>query len=240
MITAHRDVADRQRGLDAGADDFLTLPVNRLELLARVRSLLRLRTYSRDLEDAESVVLTLASVLEARDPFQRGHSSRVGDLAARVGQELGIDPDGCELLRVAGLLHDIGRVGIPDAVMHKSSALSPDELALVRRHAGEGEMLCRPLKTVQAVLPYIRHHHERLDGTGYPDRLAGEEVPLGARILALADAFDAMTSRRAHRAALGTPEALALLATETEKGFWDARAYAALARITRADGRTDG
>jgi putative two-component system response regulator len=214
LVTAYGDRRDRQRGIDSGADDFLAHPVNRHELLARVRSLLRLRTY-----------------YQAKDAYSRGHSARVGEIAFRVGQEAGLPPAECDALQMAGLLHDIGKVGIPVSVWNKPGALTPEEFDSVRAHPGEGEVLCRPLKTVASVLPFIRHHHERFDGGGYPDRLRGEEIPFGARILALADAFDALTSDRAHRPRIPAADALAILARETAEGRWDPKVFDLLERV---------
>jgi putative two-component system response regulator len=231
MVTAYADRRDREEGIAAGADDFLSQPVNRHELLARVRSLLRLRTYYRDLEDHQSVVLSLAELVEAKDPYSRGHSARVGELAYRVGQEAGLSPAECDALQMAGLLHDIGKVGIPVAVWNKSGTLSTEEREAVHTHPGEGEGLCRPLKTVSGVLPFIRHHHERWDGRGYPDGLKGEEIPYGARILAVVDAYEALTSDRAHRRKVEPAEALAVLERETAEGRWDPKVFALVAAL---------
>jgi putative two-component system response regulator len=233
LVTALTEPRDRSRAAQVGADDLLITPVNRLELVARVRSLLRLRTFHRDLEDLQSVVLSLASVLEAKDPYTKGHSARVGDLAAALARKVGLSHDECELMRVAGLLHDIGKVGVPDSLINKRGRLTEAEFRRVMDHPGVGESLCRPLRTVQAVLPLIRSHHERYDGKGYPDGLKGEEIPLGARVLALADAFDALTSDRPYRARLADEEALETLARETVGGHWDPAVYAALAAMIR-------
>jgi putative two-component system response regulator len=228
LVSAFRGAGDRVRGVDVGADDFLTIPVNSHELLARVRSLLRLRTFHRDLEDHQSVVLSLASLLEAKDPYTRGHSVRVGELAARLAVILSFPPEECELMQVAGLLHDIGKVGVPGSLINKPGRLTPEEFVTVAAHAADGESLCRPLKTVQNILPLIRHHHEWFDGRGYPDRLKGEEIPRGARLLALCDAYDALTSDRSYRARLSPREALSLLAEETTQGKWDPEIFGAL------------
>ncbi len=236
LVTAFGEPADRARSARVGADDFLTLPVNRLELVARVRSLLRLRAYHDDLEDHQSVVLSLASVLEAKDPYTRGHSSRVGELAARLAGEMGLPAQLCEQLKIAGLLHDIGKVGVPERVINKPGRLTDEEFLTIMSHPGGGATMVRPLRTVRDVLPMIRHHHERWDGRGYPDRLAGEQIPLGARVLAMADAFDALTSDRSYRKALPASEAVAILANETVEGKWDPATYAALAAMVRRGG----
>ncbi len=236
LVTAFGEPADRARSARVGADDFLTLPVNRLELVARVRSLLRLRAYHDDLEDHQSVVLSLASVLEAKDPYTRGHSSRVGELAARLAGEMGLPAELAEQLKIAGLLHDIGKVGVPERVINKPGRLTDEEFLTIMSHPGGGATMVRPLRTVRDVLPMIRHHHERWDGRGYPDRLAGKQIPLGARVLAMADAFDALTSDRSYRKALPADEAVAILAKETVEGKWDPATYAALAAMVRRGG----
>jgi putative two-component system response regulator len=233
LVTAYADRKDREQGIAMGADDFLSQPVNRHELLARVRSLLRLRTYYRDLEDHQSVVLSLAELVEAKDPYSRGHSARVGELAYRMGQEAGLGPAECDALQMAGLLHDIGKVGIPVALWNKAGALNAEEREAVRSHPAEGEVLCRPLKTVSGVLPFIRHHHERWDGAGYPDGLRGEDIPFGARILAVVDAYEALTSDRAHRPRISSQEALAVLGREANEGRWDPKVFALLAALVK-------
>ncbi len=233
LVTAQHDLDARFRGTRVGADDFLFLPINRLELVARVKSLLRLRMYFKDLEEHHSVILSLASALEAKDPYTRGHSERVGVLAAQLGRAIGLSEPECDILRIAGQLHDIGKIGMPEAVLNKAGRLDDDEFRTVMEHPLLGERICRPLRTMQAVLPLVRHHHERFDGSGYPDRLRGGDMPLGARILGLADAYDALTSARSYRRNFSPAQALELLAQETEQGRWDPRVFAALAALVR-------
>ncbi len=233
LVTALSEMRDRVRSAQVGADDFITLPVNRLELVARAKSLLRLRMYYRDLEDHQNVLLSLASVLEAKDPYTKGHSARVGDLAARLAREVGLPGEVCDQMRIAGLLHDIGKVGVPERLINKAGHLTEDEFLTIMTHPASGETICRPLRTVAAVLPLIRFHHERYDGKGYPDHLKGDEIPVGARVLALADAFDALTSNRSYRKKLPPDEALEILARETVEGHWDPAIYAALAAMIR-------
>ncbi len=233
LVTAFRESGDRMRGVEVGADDFLTQPVNRLELIARVRSLLRLRTWWRDLEDHQDVVLSLASLLESRHEHTRGHSARVGDIAQRMGGALGLPARDAENLRMAGLLHDVGNVGVPGVILGKPAALSTTEHDVMMSHAIRGESLCRPLKSVRGVLPLIRHHHERFAGGGYPDGLAGESIPLGARVVGLADAYDALVSDRPHRARRTVDEALALLDAESREGRWDPALLPVLAQVVR-------
>ncbi len=231
LVTAMRDQLNRRHGMSLGADDFIISPVNRLEIRARVNSLLRMRQYYLDLEDHQSVILSLATALEAKHAYTRGHSERVGLLALKLAQSLGMTESDCELMRVAGLLHDIGKIGIPERLLNKPGRLTDAEFATVMSHPPRGEGICKPLRAVQAVLPFIRHHHERYNGKGYPDHLAGESIPLGARVLALADAYDALTSERSYRRTLTAVEAMEILTRETGEGLWDPRIFAALQAV---------
>ena len=235
LVTAQGELDGRSHA-KAWADDFLFLPVNRTELVARVASLLRLNLYFKDLEEHHSVILSLASALEAKDPYTRGHSERVGSLAARLGRVLGMSDEECLVLRTAGQLHDIGKIGTPETLLHKQGRLDAEEYTTIMQHPLVGERICQPLATMHAVLPLVRHHHERMDGSGYPDGLRGDELALGARILGLADAFDALTSSRSYRADFTPEEALELLARETREGRWDPRVFTALEDLVREPG----
>jgi len=216
LVTAHYELRDRTLSARAGADDFLTYPIHRLELVARVKSLLRLRLYFQDLEEYQSVILSLASALEAKDPYTHGHSERVGVLASRLGSRLGLGDEDCENLLVAGLLHDIGKIGVAESLLNKPGRLTEDELLAIMEHPVLGEEICRPLRSARQALPMIRHHHERYDGSGYPERLEGDEIPIEARIVAAADAFSAITSDRAY--ARGRDHDLALDEIERSAG----------------------
>ena len=237
LVTAHYELRDRTLSARAGADDFLTYPIHRLELAARVKSLLRLRLYFQDLEEYQSVILSLASALEAKDPYTHGHSERVGFLASRLAGRMGLGEDECETLLVAGLLHDIGKIGVSESLLNKPGRLSEEELVAVMEHPVLGEEICRPLRSARLALPMIRHHHERYDGSGYPDRLAGDEIPFGARIMGVADAYDALTSCRSYRDSLTSPEALTVLEHETRVGLWDPRVMAALRGVVKGGPR---
>lgn len=228
-----RSREERMEAMRAGADDFLPLPLNGLEVVARVRSLLRLQLYFRDLEEYQGVVLSLATALEAKDPYTRGHSERVGLVAARIAREMGYDADFCERMRVGGLLHDLGKIGVPERLLNKTGPLTESEFRTILTHPDKGTAICQPLRAVQSVLPLIRYHHERFDGRGYPDGLRGEAIPFGARLLSVADAYDALTSDRSYRHRLPPLEALAVLEKERDEGRWDPQLLGVLTSLVR-------
>lgn len=221
LITGLSATEDRIEGINAGADDFLSKPIDINELLARTRSLLRLKQYTDELENAEAVVFTLAQSIEARDPYTRGHCERLADMSARLGARLEIPEEDIKALRWAGIVHDIGKVVVPDAILLKPGPLTPEEMDVMRKHSIVGERICEPLKSFRPVLPIIRHHHEKRNGSGYPDGKSGEEIPLTARILQLADVYDALTTNRPYRTAVSSEEALLIMDDEAKLGWWD-------------------
>lgn len=227
LITSLDDAASRLSGIEAGADDFVSKPFNALELRARVRSLLRLKRYTDDLESAESVILSLASTIEARDGTTGGHCQRLAAYASALGVKLGLDQDDVAALARGGFLHDVGKVAIPDAVLLKPGPLDPDEYALMKQHTVIGDRLCSGLRSLRTVRPIVRHHHERLDGSGYPDGLCGDAVPLLAQIIGVVDVFDAMTTDRPYRAAMPAALAAAELRQEVSRGWRGADLVAA-------------
>ncbi len=213
MVTALSALEDRVRGIEAGADDFLSKPVNRLELLTRARSLLRTKRYVDELESAEHVILALSKAIEVRDGYTEEHTERVTQRAVALGERIGLPEPTLRVLHQGGLLHDVGKIGIPEAILGKPGRLTEEEFALMRRHPIIGVEICRPLRSslVAQAIPIIRHHHERIDGKGYPDGLAGEDIPLIARITAISDAYDAMTSDRPYRRGMLPSRALEVL-----------------------------
>jgi putative two-component system response regulator len=210
------------RGIDAGADDFLSRPFVIEELEARVRSLTRLKRYTDELDSAESVILSLALTIEARDSYTGGHCERLAAYATAFATELGFDEDQRLALVRGGFLHDVGKVAVPDSVLLKPGPLAQSELALMQQHTVIGDNLCSHLRTLHDVRPIIRHHHERVDGTGYPDRLEGNELPLLASVIGIVDAYDAMTTARPYRLALTPDMAVNELRSEAKRG-WKSR-----------------
>lgn len=221
LVTALNDKRNRLTGLEAGADDFISKPFDTQELLTKIRSLLKLKELHAQLDHSESIIFSLVITLEARDHYTKGHSTRVGDLANEFGAFLGFPGKDLVVLKKAGILHDIGKMGLSEAVLKKPAALTLEESEEIRRHPTLGEEICRPLKSMKDILPGIRHHHERWDGSGFPDNLAGDAIPLMARILSILDAFDAMVSVRPYRGKRSIEEALSVIEKERFSGQWD-------------------
>jgi putative two-component system response regulator len=212
---------DRVRGIEVGADDFLSKPIKREELLARVRSLLRLTDYVNELEEAETVLFSLALGIEAKDPYTEGHCQRLANYSVALGRRIGLPEDQLVALRRGGVLHDLGKVGVSENILKKASALTATEHSQMRLHPVIGEKICAPLRSFQQVLPIIRHHHEKLDGSGYPDGLKNGRIPLTARILATVDVFDAIVTDRPYHRALSPDRAFEIIREEVKKGWWD-------------------
>ncbi len=221
LITGLGERDARLRGIEAGADDFLHKPIDPQELFARGASLLKLKQFTDELENAESVLYALAVGVEARDPYTHGHCARLSTYAANLGMEMGLAEPDIIALRRAGVLHDIGKISVPDAILRKPGPLTAEEAAILHRHPVTGEQICRPLRTLQRVLPIIRHHHEHWNGRGYPDGLAGEAIPLLARILQVVDAYDALTTDRPYKPAWSHQEARQVLLSEAKQQWWD-------------------
>ena len=221
ILTASSDRDTKLRGLAAGADDYLSKPFDAKELLIRTKVLLRQRALNQRLDATEGVLFALARAVEARDRHTIHHAERVGRYAEAIGGADGLTPEECELLYQGGVLHDLGKIAIPDAILLKPGPLSAEEFAVMRTHSVEGERICLSLRSIAHYLPMIRHHHERVDGAGYPDHLYGNDIPLGARIAAISDAWDAMVSDRPYRAGLGADEAISRMHGGAGKQ-WDA------------------
>jgi putative two-component system response regulator len=233
MITALSDKQDRLEGIKVGADDFLSRPLDRTELLARVRSLLKLKQRTDELERAESVLFSLARSIEGKDPYTHGHCERLSDYSTRLGEHLGLSEDQLIALRRAGIVHDVGKIAVPDAILLKPGSLTADEWKLIREHPVVGERICAPLKSFRFVLPIIRHHHEKFDGSGYPDGLRGEEVPVTARVLQVVDVYDALTTDRPYKKAFSITDALQTMKEEVAKGWWDPHIFDQFERLVR-------
>jgi putative two-component system response regulator len=219
FITALNDRRSRIRGIEVGADDFLTKPFDRVELAARVKSLVQQKRLNEDLDHAEQVLFSIARAIESRDPNTGDHCERLVSLGQAFGEYLNLSRSQLRDLIWGAYLHDIGKVGIPDAVLLKKGQLTPEDWETMRQHVIIGEKICQPLRSMRGVIPIIRHHHERWDGSGYPDALKGNEIPYLAQIFQLLDIYDALTSERPYKRAFTTEEALAVMQQETEAGW---------------------
>jgi putative two-component system response regulator len=221
LVTGLNRSEDRIKGIESGADDFLSKPVDRAELLARVRSLLRLKMFTDELESAETVLCSLAISIEAKDPYTVGHCDRLSVYAVAMGKHVGLTPEFQIALRCGGIVHDLGKVAVPESILRKPGKLTPEERKIMEEHPVVGERICAPLRSFRNVLPIIRHHHEKLDGSGYPDGLKGNAIPLTARILSTVDIYDALTTDRPYRKAFSREQAIATMYEEAARGWWD-------------------
>lgn len=233
MVTGRSASDDRVAGINAGADDFVSKPFVAAELQARVRALMRLKRHTDRLDSAESLMLFLALTIEARDPYTHHHCERLSQFASALGRTLGLPESDLNALYRGAILHDIGKIAIPDSILLKPSPLTTEEFAVMQSHTVIGDRLCAQLRSLDDVRPIVRHHHERADGGGYPDRLRGAEIPLLAQIMNIVDAYDAMTSDRPYRAAMDPDAACQELRNDVAKGYKDAALVDAFVTIVR-------
>jgi len=227
LITGLSDSSDKVRGIEAGADDFLNKPVLAEELIARVKSLLRLKEFTDELETADSVLCTLGLIVEGRDPYTEGHCERLAEHASDLGRHLGMDEDSILALKRGGYLHDLGKIAVPDEILKKGiGGLTPEEWEVMKLHPITGENICKPLHSLRLVLPIIRHHHEHSDGSGYPDGLTAADIPVLPRVLQVADVYDALRAARSYKPALTHEAAAQTMREEAARGLWDAELVA--------------
>ena len=233
MLTSLGSPDDVALGLESGATDFVTKPYNSIELVARVKSSVHQKRLTDRLDDTESVLFALARMVEAKDQNTRDHCDRLSHMAVVFGQALGCGFDELDALRRGGILHDIGKLGVPDAVLLKEGPLTDAEWVQMQEHPAIGARLCRPLRTMVKTVDIIQHHHEKWNGSGYPEGLSGDEVPLLARIFQIVDVYDALTTARPYKKPFEREQALRIMEQETEKGFWDPDLMARFLTIAR-------
>ena len=219
LMTGTAEARDRITAIEAGATDFVTKPIDQPELRARVRSLMQIKRYTDDLDSAEAVLRSLALMIEARDAYTDGHCQRLARYATELGLLMNLPEDDLAALGRGGYFHDIGKIALPDAILQKPGPLSPVEFEQVKQHPVVGDRLCGDLRALTRVRSIVRHHHERLDGSGYPDGLSGDAIPLLAQIIGIVDVYDALTTNRPYRAAVSSEEAFAALAEEVRRGW---------------------
>ena len=222
MLTALDDLDSKIRGLEAGADEFLTKFPQSIELITRIKSCTNVKALNDNLTSIENVLFSLVNAVEAKDAYTQGHTKRVANLAQTLGQKMGLSAKEKEAIRIGGMLHDIGKIGISADILNKSDSLDPDESEHLRTHAEEGYKICLPLKkNLGEALEIIRHHHEKLDGSGYPDGLKGDEISMPVRIMSAVDIYDALVIDRPYRKAMPQEKAFAILHQEAQEGRLD-------------------
>lgn len=221
IVTALNEREDKLKGIEAGADDFISKPIDRAELVTRIKALGKVKRLNDDLERAESVLMSLARAIEAKDDGTGSHCDRLISMAKSFGNHLNLTPTEIKALERTSVLHDVGKIGMPDAILLKPAKLTEEEWQVMRKHPVIGENICRPLRSLKDVCPIIRTHHERWNGSGYPDGLKGENIPYLSRVFQILDAFDALTTTRPYKNAMTSEEAIKTLQDETERGLWD-------------------
>ena len=226
--------ADENKYVSAGADDIIAGPLHAETLIARVKSLLRLKTIVDERDDAETVLNALARTLEAKDPYTLGHADRVAQYAVELGKMLGVNAYDSQILRKGGMLHDLGKIAIPDAILLKPGRYTQEEFAIMKRHPVLGCEICGKLRTMRDALPLIRHHHEKLDGSGYPDGLRGEALSPLVRIISIVDIYDALRSQRSYKEAFTVDKSFEIMWQEVEKGWWDRGVLTAWEKLVRS------
>ena len=222
MITALDDKDSKIKAIDAGADDFLTKPPDKAELLARSKSLVKMKRLNKNLTSIENVIFSLANTVEAKDIYTQGHVERVSNMAVELGKKLKLSGKEIDALRLGGALHDIGKIAVSGTILNKPGPLTEDEWEIMKNHADAGYKICIPLmENVGMALEVIRHHHEKLDGSGYPDGLKDDEIPKIAQVMAVVDIYDALVTDRPYRKGMDNKKAITILREEGMKGKLD-------------------
>lgn len=232
MVTSVQGTETEISGIDSGADDFLVKPLNPSLVRARLRAMLRNKALIDSLDEAETILFALARSVEQRDKYTGAHCERLAAYSVGLGRAVGLCRNDLIALHRGGYLHDIGKVSIPDNILFKRGFLSEAEWDTMRQHTIRGEEICRPMRSLAPVLPIIRSHHERWDGSGYPDRLQGEEIPLLARILQVADIYDALTTSRPYKPAFSHDHAIEIMLEESRRGWRDPELVPLFAQVT--------
>lgn len=239
MTTSVQGAENEVTGLESGADEFLIKPLQPSIVRTRIRAMLRNKALIDSLEEAETILFALAQSVEHRDRYTGLHCERLATYSITLGQALGLLRQDQLALYRGGYLHDIGKISIPDAILFKRGLLTDDEWQTMRQHTIRGEEICRPMKTLAPVLPIIRSHHERWDGSGYPDGLAGEDIPLLARILQVADIYDALTTARPYKPAFSHQHAIEIMQEEARRGWRDPELVPLFAEISQPTAGSD-
>jgi putative two-component system response regulator len=222
MLTALDDSESRIKGIEAGADDFITKPPNKIELMARINALLKMNELNKKLASIESVMVSLANAVEAKDEYTQGHTERVSEFCVKLGKKMELSAIEIDALWIGGILHDIGKIGVSRKILNKPGSLDSEEFEIMKTHSVMGYKICLPLeKNLGPALEAILHHHEKLDGSGYPDGINGDEISVLARIMAIADIFDALDTDRPYRKAFPRAKTFEIMLSEANAGKLD-------------------
>jgi len=240
MTTSVQGAENEVAGIESGADEFLIKPLQPTVVRTRIRAMLRNKALIDSLEEAETILFALAQAVEHRDKYTGLHCERLATYSIALGQALGLPRQDQLALYRGGYLHDIGKISIPDAILFKRGLLTDEEWQTMRLHTTRGEDICRPMKSLAPVLPIIRSHHERWDGSGYPDGLRGEEIPLLARILQVADIYDALTTARPYKPAFSHAHAMEVMVEEARRGWRDPELVPLFAEVAHGPIDTSG
>ncbi len=225
LITGLQDSQSKQKGYNLGVDDFITKPINMYELKTRCKSLINYKKLSERLNEAEQILYYIALMVEQKEQYRQGHTNRLAKYSELLARSLGLSGEEIKAIRVGGILHDIGKISIGDKILNKPGPLDSEEFEEIKRHPVEGEKLCQPFANFINALPLIKYHQERYDGSGYPEGLEGDHIPLGARIVALVESYTSLTTPRPFRDAYSRGEALDILDDEVKKGKWDTKIF---------------
>lgn len=221
VISGQATRAERLEAIRSGATDFLAKPFDAEELTTRVQWLMKLKAFTDTLEEAHRVIVALARTVDARDPYTAGHSERVATYAGLLAERVGLREEEVTAVRQACLFHDLGKIAVRDRVLLKPGRLTDEEFAEMKRHPVVGAELLAPMKTLSPAISIVLHHHERPDGSGYPDGLAGDAIPLPVRIVTIADVYDGLTSQRSYRDPHSSEDALDEMEREAARGWLD-------------------
>ena len=233
LFTGRGGRETRIAGLEAGADGFFHKPFDLLELTTRIRMLLDFKRFTDELDHVEAMITSLALAVEARDTYTGDHCTRLAKAAVELGQRIGLESEDLRVLRLGGFLHDLGKLSVPDVVLLKPGPLTEEEWVSMKAHPVTGERLCQPLHSLDAVRSAVRHHHERWNGSGYPDGLAADAIPLNAQILGMVDVYDALITRRPYKPPFTREESLDILQREGARDLWNPKLLAEFLRMAR-------
>jgi putative two-component system response regulator len=234
IVTSIQGVHNEVAGLESGADEVLTRPLHPVVVRTRVRAMLRNKALIDSLDEAEAIIFSLGQAIEGRDPYTGGHCARLATYSLALGSALGLGRGDLLALYRGGYLHDIGKIVLSDEILFKPGPLSPEEREEMQTHTVRGEEICRPMKSLAPVLPIIRSHHERWDGSGYPDGLGGEQIPLLARVLQVADIYDALTTARSYKCAMPHADAIRAMEGEAQDGWRDPELISLFAEVAES------